>query len=490
MLTWGLLLIAIGAFTGVGVAGDAKLLVMTALIASIVIVVWCASRPIELILVALFVSCAVPLPSWIPTSVSVGGVSVIAYDVIGFSLLGVVAFKLVSDHIKLHVVPFVYVVILMFGVAVGIAGNAPVTGILQDLRGPVIVLACALSLHIIASENPSWIGRYGVRVVGLTVIWSAIASVVSLFVGTSWISGRFISAALYTSGNVEDFGLPRILLNSGRLSTAVLCFVVASSVAGLIPQHLKKFAILVGLSGFVVVILSFSRNGIVSLLIALVAAMVLSVSVFASVWRVLAGLSIFGLTLYGTWLFIASVSADARELLNSVYYGVIGRSIGGLSSDVITEEGSGQWRVVESNLAAESILSRPLTGTGFGVPYRGPVLGDVFRGNSGFGYIHNSFLWVATKLGLPVLILVVVAFGVALALLLTSSLRRGSGLALPVLVVLVSLLPTLIIAPVPFAPSGAIVVGILIELTRRSIRLPVNQGTRGVPAVYRGSKGI
>lgn len=76
-------------------------------------------------------------------------------------------------------------------------------------------------------------------------------------------------------------------------------------------------------------------------------------------------------------------------------------SVGQLGSD-----NSFRWRIVESQAAADAIAAHPITGSGFGATITWE-LKDVFPIMT-TPFIHNGYIWLAWKIGLPVAALVAV----------------------------------------------------------------------------------
>lgn len=83
--------------------------------------------------------------------------------------------------------------------------------------------------------------------------------------------------------------------------------------------------------------------------------------------------------------FASAVASTALERLSSV--GEVGN------------ENSLKWRVVESHLVVQQISAQPLRGYGFGATITWGVK-DTFATMT-TPYIHNAYLWLAWKVGLP-----------------------------------------------------------------------------------------
>ncbi len=64
---------------------------------------------------------------------------------------------------------------------------------------------------------------------------------------------------------------------------------------------------------------------------------------------------------------------------------------------------SAQWRYYEASLAIPQIIASPIVGLGLGAAYRPPASSDVVPEQ--VRYIHDGYLYMADKLGIPALLL-------------------------------------------------------------------------------------
>lgn len=100
--------------------------------------------------------------------------------------------------------------------------------------------------------------------------------------------------------------------------------------------------------------------------------------------------------------------------------GVVDRFLSLLEPDNTMESNSLQWREFENAKALEAIKKQPLLGVGLGGRYRelttfqGEALGSYTRGSLAAGevsrftrYVHNSYLSIAVKMGIPGLLAIV-----------------------------------------------------------------------------------
>jgi O-antigen ligase len=91
------------------------------------------------------------------------------------------------------------------------------------------------------------------------------------------------------------------------------------------------------------------------------------------------------------------------------------RLIWGMQSETLQQDGSTQWRVIETGYAVQSVLEHPLLGVGLGNFYRPAQKMDVEIGGYGIRwYIHNSYLWVLIDMGVIGFIPFILLYGIAL----------------------------------------------------------------------------
>jgi len=127
------------------------------------------------------------------------------------------------------------------------------------------------------------------------------------------------------------------------------------------------------------------------------------------------GVSILALVVSLTNLFGTRLLSGIGE--TPLVAGVIERAVSVLTPDKTMETGSLEWRRFETEEALRAIGEQPLTGVGLGNSYRnlttlqGEATGRYTRGSIAAGevsrftrYVHNSYLSIAVKMGLPALI--------------------------------------------------------------------------------------
>ncbi|MHB0875980.1 MAG: O-antigen ligase family protein [Anaerolineae bacterium] len=96
------------------------------------------------------------------------------------------------------------------------------------------------------------------------------------------------------------------------------------------------------------------------------------------------------------------------------------RVIRGLAPEQLSRDSSTQWRVMETRYGLQSIAQRPILGVGVGGFYRPAVADDyVITGVPGSiglrWYMHNTYLWVWTTMGLVGLLPFMALYGLAVA---------------------------------------------------------------------------
>jgi O-antigen ligase len=106
-----------------------------------------------------------------------------------------------------------------------------------------------------------------------------------------------------------------------------------------------------------------------------------------------------GAGIYGASNINLTQSSDANPLLV--------RLVSIFTPDQTLDTNSLQWRIFENDAAMQSVLKNPILGVGLGNEYRGvtllrqrEVLGDLRFTR----FIHNAYLYIAVKLGIPALI--------------------------------------------------------------------------------------
>ena len=121
----------------------------------------------------------------------------------------------------------------------------------------------------------------------------------------------------------------------------------------------------------------------------------------------------------GAGLILALLFGAALQQLGSLAFAdAIGNRFSTLlSPDDTIGSNSVQWRVFENSEATDAILKQPLLGVGLGNTYRTASIDhrqSLGANDSYYGFVHNSFLYLGVKLGLPGLLAFVWFYGATL----------------------------------------------------------------------------
>jgi hypothetical protein len=404
-----------------------------------------------------------PLPTAIPRQFSLGGGSIFLSDL----LIAIVCILALghSRTFKSGVRAFLVAIgILIAWVLLGMLNDADMSSIIRDVRGIVGVLVLALGIAISMTMDQ----RIAVKIFASALVTIMLSSAFAVLFETVTSSGFFSlrdeEATLYTATATEAYGAIRLIPPGGLFTVVCSAVLLGLVLNGMIggPGYWWLWPAIA--SGFVVALIGFSRNNLIAIVVVVFVAFVMSPRrrAFSGRLSILLGtvLGVGGLV----WLFISVYWTGIADAGRELWIAFDGRVIGGLRPDTISQDASSVWRFRESDAALASILSNPVQGTGLGVAYRDHILGEPFGGDYGLTYLHNSFLWVAVKLGIPLTLLLAV-----FALRLNWSMwKMRSGqfrvAAHSVLYASIALLPVLYVSPVPFSRGGAITSGALLGL--------------------------
>lgn len=314
-------------------------------------------------------------------------------------------------------------------IAVGLMAGAEPRWILRDSRQLVYLgLGAVLGLYL-ARDRANWrwfaqcLAAYLAVVAGLVVVsqFSPVALV-----------GRATAETLVVGDESVDLGVRRAQFETNPLFLFVLASAAASAVAGLNVSRLigrGNTRVLV-VAACIVVFLSYSRNSVLAIAVALTCASVVPLG--RPRWDRLVRLGVVLGSAAVVALALWAISSQTGVLSGQVS-AFQTRVISGLSDDTLAEDAGISWREREAELAFNSGLESPILGQGAGVFYRPRVAGDPFRDAGGRLYVHNYFLWVFVKGGMVYLALILLVFGFGLRGLVVSKhsvlCAMGCGLA-------------------------------------------------------------
>lgn len=346
-------------------------------------------------------------------------------------------------------------------VALGLFGAWAVLGALlghsyaeiyYDIRMPVnLVLAATVAAAV--AKTPI-VGRAWNVV--LVVLWvSAVFTLLSSVLGLALRGDELGAAGVGT----DPSEVSRILSPASYPAIAALCAAVGLVVAGrsklypLVPWLLPSLLI---------VLLSFSRNNLIAVFVALLFGLVAG-GLHRTIWRAAGYTLAVALGLLSIWLAAKTAQATAigAWVVEQFDY-MIKKVFEGILPGSIDTDPSAQYRLTQENpFLFDGIRDSPLFGHGFGFAYR-PLSSTGYMiieyGEALRYYAHNFYLWLAVKTGIVGFTL----FVWAIVLPVLRCWRDGSRATLGAAVAAASLLAASIVAPMPLGPSTAVLLGALI----------------------------
>lgn len=435
-----------------------------AVLLSAVGAVFLDKRPVRSAFIGFGLLAILPLPNVMAPGVSLAGAGTVFWADFLAAILLMMSIARSAGCTDRKYVPIVLslLTVILFFCLLGWLGGASPVGIARDARGALrLVAAFSGTCCLISSHGWSEFFRLLVKLGVVVSIWTAVAVVLVTAMGDfAPFSIRSESAGLYIDGEAAAYNAVRVAPNSG-----LACAMFASIGTAMFFRRGDRwgggvrFTTLALACAWFVVFAGFTRGHV------LVAAVVL-----LGFWIFLPGVKRWRI---GRLLFLClpftaiaavgvlALNTQASSVAGDAAEAFLGRVIYGLSPDVVSGDSSLAWRAREADAAIAAVFQSPVLGSGFGVPYRSFLAGEIFTGEDGLTYLHNTYLWVLVK------------GGTALALLLSAYLIGFLGTlirAKPVLGVRATLLAgTLLIAlggvsvgtPIPFESSNSVLVGIL-----------------------------
>lgn len=432
-----------------------------------------------LVAVTIFVTFAA-FPAWVPQEVRVGGISFQYYE---FLLLAAAAIALTQPaavSVVKYVAPFIVLCLVTAGWSLLIAG-ADFGKMGSDVRWPFYTaVAMYIASKVVGSPNQTRCLQAVLATVWFSAITVVLASTTNIeLVGTS----EAASLAVYGRDIATRFLTPATFLAVVIAAVCITC---------LISGNPRGFRVSVWLiPAAVLIILSFSRNHLLGLAVAVLFALFAfrsARSVVAAVWAA----SIVVLVGVAIQLGAANVFAGlpATDYVAAQAHGYVERVINGLKPESQAIDTSVQYRRKETATLTKKISGSPLIGHGFGYAYKAPSgpPGSFFRESAPY-YAHNFYLWFLLKAGwLGMVIFAWMAFVPLVRILFKSA----STLQVATASAAAGLLAISMYAPIPNDSPGApllgAVLGIAVALgaagaAEPSIRVPADEGVRTKVAV-------
>lgn len=423
-------------------------------------------NPVARLTLALFVLAVIPIPAFLAQGIHTGLGTLYWSDIISLLLLAELT-KHASRTSDVR--PFGHSVILALllasGCAIGWLSGADAGLILRDARGMFRLAVMIPGVCVAISDEG--IGRFlsSLAKIGAGVsIWTLFAVIVTGFLDASIFTLRTEVAAIYTASGNSEFDATRVTPDSGLLCSVYGGIGVASFIRYRGMPRSSTFQAIGVMAAIAVVLMGFTRGHFIVFCIVLLGGTLFLPKRLGKTRRGRSPHAFFLVLAIVLLATLAMSSQAIRDDLSGVWDGFRGRVIVGLQPSTIEQDSSNYWRVKEASAAWKSIGDHAIVGTGLGVRYRGTLPGEIFPGDTGLTYIHNSYLWVLVKLGfvgaaaLGALFLSIASRPVALS-------RRGErALALLVTLPLLAIFAQSYVSPTPFESYNSVVVGVLCGL--------------------------
>jgi len=349
-----------------------------------------------------------------------------------------------------YLLPGIFALTVMFFTVVGIvAGHTAWVLIRESQTLFEMVAGFILALLIVKGGY----FKSSVRVMVVILWFSAGMAIVS-----SGHAIRLAGRAESVQGTGAGEAL-RIILSTQSPATAVLTALVAAAVVG----HARAVTYLaLGPPALIIVLLSFSRNTLISLAVAAVVALFAAFS-WSTVRRTAAliviGALVIAVTVQGS-LFLLQASSTGAWLADQ-FSAFNQRVLGGVSTGALAVDSSTLDRLREVGNLERAIAHAPVFGHGLGYAYQLPSGDDEFGTTYEPTYSHNFYLWWVVKAG---------AVGMATFALFAltpfiRALRRGSVPAKISAAVSAGLLAISAVWPLPEMPVDALALGLALGAT-------------------------
>ncbi len=391
------------------------------------------------------------LPEAVPRAISVGGLNAFLYEV---ALVAALAYVLVKREAR-HATDWVGVTVLAIAAGwalAGIANGFALSPVINDARGLVIVgIAVIVAGRVFGTRD----AEVSVRVFKW-VLWASLATIALGQIGLP-IHGRSEDAGLYMVGatTYTGSGALRFITSATHASLATLCICVVLIIAA---RASFRTVLPWMLPATVIVFVSFSRNSLLALAVAILYVMVFHGRVRTVVRA--AGTLVVGAVLVGVVYGVAQITGPGNFLAVQVE-GYATRVVEGLSPDVLSTDTSALWRARENALMLDAIDQSPLFGHGMGYAYRPPTgVAGSFEATTAQFYAHNYYYWLPMKVGL----IAAVTLGLIVLRVLCRRMTNAPGTVIAAASGLAGLLAVSAFAPLPNSPeSGAsLLIGALI----------------------------
>lgn len=418
--------------------------IVAALVAVLVLVL----RPAWSIYLTLIFAFAA-LPTAIPTEFEVGGSSIRVHE--PFLVLAFV-YSLVRFQAsrRANLLAMAFAAFVAVGLLIAFASQNPVSKIIFDARP---VAECAAVIFIAVRLYGTEIARRCVVVFTWILWFSALIVFAGATLGVS-VGGRTEEADLANPDAVSG-AATRLLTSATFPALAVLCAITALVVAG--KLRLRSSWVL-GAPALVIVVLSFSRNSILALGVAVLFAALMSRTVSATTRAV--GIGLTTVAVFGLLVVMNPILAGlpGGAFINTQVASYASRVIDGLNSNVQASDISVQFRVSEDGWLLHGLSTSPVFGHGFGFAYKPSAGRSSFTLDYAPYYAHNFYLWAAVKSGLLGGLLMLSSIVDPL----WRALRRPSFSTIAIASALTGMLGSSFVAPVALSATSSVLFGLLV----------------------------
>lgn len=418
---------------------------LIAIIASVLVLSIRPAWTIYLTLILAFTA----LPAFIPTEFNVSGNTIRAHE--PFLLLAVLysMVKFKSSR-RMNLLTLAFATFVALGFLVGFAEQNTGAKLLYDAR-PVAEGAVMIFVAVRVFGTDVAATAYSVI---KWVLWASAAVVLAGATLGIQVGGRTEEASLANPG--ADSGAATRLLTSATFpALAVLCAIAAIVIA---KRATLRSTWVLSVPAALIVVLSFSRNSILALAVAILFAVIATRTMSATLRAgaiVLVTIAAFALLIV---LNPVLATLPGGEFINTQVASYSSRVLDGLTSNVQATDASVQFRASEDAWLLRGIASAPVFGHGFGFAYKPSSGTSSFTLDYAPYYAHNFYLWTGVKTG----VLGVLMFVLSIASPLLRSLNRPTVATLGIAAALVGMLAASYVAPVPLSSTSTILFGALV----------------------------
>lgn len=430
---------------------------------ALMISIWQPAIPTTATLVIAFTA----LPDFIPRTVAVGGLSVRLYEIT--LLIAVVAWSCRRRCRGSDGVALLLMLLLGAGCLVSRLAGHSVTAILADTRLLVLV---PLAVFVAGRAWNAEVKPNYVRWLSIVLWVSAVTTLIASTTGLS-LGQRQLEASL----DLRDAqAATRLVTEATYPAVAVLSACLCLYLLGRLPVA-SRFALVVPAG--LIVLLSFSRNPLLSLAVAAAVAVLVAPAAATLTRALKVAISLLVAAGMAWALSRLDPSGGVAAWFDSQIAGLTTRVLDGLTPDALAQDGSTQYRTAQENpylLAA--IQASPILGHGFGYEYKSGFTGRYFASAEELAlasqYAHNFYLWLPVKIGLAG----TTAFLLLVVPRILRAFRAGTEASTVALAAaMLGLLVQSTVAPMPIGSPTSVLFGgllglVLVEVARRDTPVP------------------